>query len=160
MCVITNEYYDTVSRKEIQLTYIKLEIPSHQMCQDESSIVLKRKTFRTSLYNYRYYQITYTAANSYVSKNSRYWIFTCGAVTANPAGAHECTAGYWRGSCCSIFSFMRCGSLFVLLLLFFLAIVLSVLLKRPRLHHTTTDTIKLHKLPANSYLSKNSRHRI
>ena len=43
----------------------------------------------------------------------------CGLGTADPSGAHECTPGFWRGSCCSIFSCMRCGSLFVLLLFFF-----------------------------------------
>jgi hypothetical protein len=55
----------------------------------------------------------------FVSFNNTMTGVTCGAGTANPAGAHECTAGYWRGSCCSIFSFMRCGSLFFLLLFFF-----------------------------------------
>jgi hypothetical protein len=54
----------------------------------------------------------------FVSFNNTTTDVTCEAGTANPSGAHECTAGFCRGSCCSIFSFMRCGSLFVLLLLF------------------------------------------
>jgi hypothetical protein len=46
---------------------------------------------------------------------------TSGAGTAYPSGAPEFTAGFQRGSCYSIFSFicMFCRSLFVLLCFFF-----------------------------------------
>jgi hypothetical protein len=55
----------------------------------------------------------------FVSFTSNTTGVTCGAGTANPSGVHECTPCCLRGSCSSIFSFMRCGSLFVLLLFFF-----------------------------------------
>jgi hypothetical protein len=54
-------------------------------------------------------------------------MFTSGAGTAYPSGAHEFTPGVQWGSCYLIFSFMCmfCRSLFVL---FLSTIVLSVLL--------------------------------
>jgi hypothetical protein len=55
----------------------------------------------------------------FVSFKNTTWCVTCGVGTANPSGANECTPGFLRGSCFSIFSFMRCGSLFVLLLFYF-----------------------------------------
>ena len=62
----------------------------------------------------------------FVSSNNTTTGVTCEAGTANPSGAHECTACFWRGSCCSIFSFMRCGSLFVLLLFFLIFCSVSI----------------------------------
>ena len=92
------------------LKWCSIRLDTHLFCRE----------FMLIVFIYAYWCPTqFPYQMMFVSFNSTTTGVTCGAGTANPSGAHECTAGFLRGSCSSIFSFLRCGSLFVLLLFFF-----------------------------------------